>query len=118
MTKPSMAAIEIASYVAHQLTSTKAKSMPLEWAIATAVQKMVEEGRLFGMVATGDHDEDGETVRDWSELAPPTSDDIVEVVADYLQAEVDPYSEHSRVLYQSKAQELLSKIGMAAKKDA
>lgn len=58
------AAREIASYVSFRASLFPSQLDP----VARAVQEMIDRGHLVGRVATGDHDENGKTVLDWSEM--------------------------------------------------
>lgn len=58
------AAREIASYAGTQLRFSASEIIKL----ARGVQEMIDRGHLVGRVATGDHDENGKTVLDWSEM--------------------------------------------------
>ncbi len=64
MTEIGPGAVEIASYAAHRMGLRSG----LQAILAQCIQEMVDQGRLVGKVVTGDHDEDGKTVRDWTEF--------------------------------------------------
>lgn len=59
-----LAAREVASYLAHSVRLRPSQEADLR----AAFQRMIDEGRFVGRVLTGDHDEDGVTVRDWTEV--------------------------------------------------
>lgn len=74
MATPSNAAKEIASFVKHYVRGTTLgvhlQQYGDEEHIASAIQAMVDEGFVMGVVITGDHQENGKTVLDWEELLP------------------------------------------------
>lgn len=65
---------EIASYIVTAMRRdgfSKSHSWGLREPIEKHLQQMVDEGRIVGgIVATGDHEEDGKTVIDWDVLGP------------------------------------------------
>lgn len=73
MPEPGYAAKEIASYIKQYVRGTTLGVHLQQYGgedhIAAAIQTMIEEGHIIGgKVLTGDHDEDGRTVLDWSKL--------------------------------------------------
>jgi hypothetical protein len=74
MSTPSAAAKEIASFINHYVRGTTLgvhlQQYGGEEHIAQALQAMADEGHIYGIVATGDHEEDGKTVIDWDRLEP------------------------------------------------
>jgi hypothetical protein len=61
---PGSAAIEVASYLASLIGMSPGREEDLR----VAFQRMIDEGRIVGRVLVGDHDEDGTTVQDWTEV--------------------------------------------------
>jgi hypothetical protein len=76
MSKPSLAAREVASFIKGYTRGTTLGVHLQQYPdgeahIAEAIQSIVDEGYMIGIVVTGDHeDKDGKTVLDWNRLEP------------------------------------------------